>query len=432
MKYLIIGNSAAATGAIEAIRQHDNDGSITVLSNESYPLYSRCLLSYYLAQSIPESGLRIRPDDWHRKNNVEVLTGKQAVEVILNSQKVRCEDGSVYDYDRLLIAAGGTPKVPDNIPGDIDGVCVLRNIEDARLIETTVRKDGKAVILGGGLVGMKAAFALKTRGLEVTVVLRSPNVLSQMIDYDAAQIVMKRLKEYGIDIATGADVSEIMSEHEKLTAVKITTGESERIVPCDLLIAAKGVTPNTELIENSGIEKDWGIITDQYMQTNVEHIYAAGDVAETLDMATGERTVNALWTCAVEQGKIAGHNMAGQKREYNGSLGMNSINFPGIDLISFGVVRPKDDSGYEILVEKRTEQGIYKKIVLQDNIVKGLILVNKIDNAGLLLSLLGRQIDVSSFKEDLLNDNFNYARILSVLGGNELERYWHAGHTTRN
>ena len=432
MKYLIIGHSAAAVGAIEAIRQNDNKGSITVLSNESYPLYSRCLLSYYLAQSIPESGLKIRPDDWHDQHGVEVFTGKQVVEVIHPGQKVRCEDGSVYEYDKLLIATGGSPKIPGNLPGEVEGIYVLRNIEDARRIEAKAGKGKKAVILGGGLVGMKAAFALKTRGLDVTVVLRSPHVLSQMIDFDAAQIVMQRLKKYGVEVITGSDVAEVISEDNKITGVKIDSPGSQFEAECDLLIAAKGVIPNTALIENSGIEKDWGIVTDQYMQTNIEHIYAAGDVAETMDLATGNRTVNALWTCAVEQGKIAGHNMAGEKREYNGSLSMNSINFPGVDLISFGNVRPKDDSGCEILVENRVEQGIYQKIVLRDNIIKGLILVNKIDRAGLLLSLLGRQIEVTDFKEDLLDDNFNYARILSALGGNELKRYLHAGHTARN
>lgn len=432
MKYLIIGNSAAATGAIETIRQNDSQGTVTVLSNENYPLYSRCLLSYYLARTIPEKGLKIRPDDWHDKLKAEVLTGKQVEEVIPDKRKVKCSDGSQFGYDKLLIATGGSPKLPEDVPRSVEGICVLRTIEDARKIEGIAEKGNSAVVLGGGLVGMKAAFALQARGMKVKVVMWSPNVLSQMIDYDSAQIVMARLKEYGIEVASGSDITDVISHEGRITGVAISSRGKEYNSECDLLISAKGVIPNTDLIENSGITKNWGIITDQYMRTNFDNIYAAGDVAETWDMATGERRVNALWTCAVEQGKIAGMNMAGQNRQYNGSLGMNSINFPGVELISFGTVRPKDENNYEIMVENYFERGIYKKVLLQDDIVKGLILVNKIDNAGLLLSLLGRRINVKAFKVELLNDNFNYARILAEFGDKELKRYWYAGHSVRH
>ena len=249
MNYLIIGNSAAATGAIETIRKNDDQGSIAILSNETHPLYSRCLLSYYLAKSIPESALRIRPDDWHVKHNTEVIMGKQVTAVAPDSMKVTCADSSEYSYDKLLIATGGSPKIPDNIPGGIEGICVLRTIEDARKIEVKAPPNSHAVILGGGLVGMKTAFALKARGLEVTVVLRSPNVLSQMIDYDSARIVMARLEEYGITVLTGADISGIITDNGILSGVQIKSETDEIETPCNLLIVAKGVKPNTGLVE---------------------------------------------------------------------------------------------------------------------------------------------------------------------------------------
>jgi NAD(P)H-nitrite reductase large subunit len=178
-----------------------------------------------------------------------------------------------------------------------------------------------------------------------------------------------------------------------------------------------------DLIADTDVATNWGIITNSRMQTNVENIYAAGDVAETFDIATEQHTVNALWTCAIQQGKAAGYKMVGIDREYDGSVGMNSINFPGVDLISFGVVRAKPGDGYEVLVENHPHLGVYKKAVLKDNRIKGLVLVNSIDNAGILLSLLGRKVDISDIKHEILSDKFNYAKLMASRGGEEFDRY---------
>ena len=431
MNYLIIGNSAAGIGALEAIRKIDKQSSLTLISDEDYPTYSRCLLSYFLADTIGEAGLLFRARDFHRSMSAELITGKRVESIVPAEQQVICDDGAKLDYDRLLIATGSSPKIPSIIPQEIDGVFVLRTIADALKIRRYIRPAGNVVVLGGGLVGLKTAFALNKRGMKVTVVLRSPHVLSQMIDFDAAQIVMDRLRENGLEVLTGTDVCEVESNEGRLTSVKIEGDTQIQQLPCDILIAAKGVTPNTGLIEDTGIERNWGIVTDARMQTSAENIYAAGDVAETFDIATGQRSVNALWTCAVQQGKIAGYNMASREREYDGSIGMNSINFPGVDLISFGVVQPKADAGYEVLTDSGSLSGVYKKLILKDNIIKGLILVNRIDNAGILLSLLARKVDVGDFKDELLSDRFSYGSIIGGRGDEELRRLWNASHTMR-
>lgn len=434
MKYLIIGNSAAGIGALESIRQCDQQGSITVVSDENTPAYSRCLLSYFLADSVDETGLLFRPHDFHQERRAEAILGRRVETIDPASQQVVCDDGAVLDYDKLLIATGSSPKFPGNISEKINGIFALRTIADAKAIKSRIGTTQNAVVLGGGLVGLKAAFALKKCGLRVSVVVRSPHVLSQMIDFDAAQIVMDRLRGSGIEALTGTDVTGVETKKEKLVAVRLhgeTQPESkstEKVLPCDMLIAAKGVKANMGLIGDTGIECNWGIVTNPRMQTSTENIYAAGDVAETFDMATEESSVNALWTCAVQQGKIAGFNMAGRERKYDGSLSMNSINFAGVDLISFGLVRPREDAGYEVLVDSLPESGVYKKLVLKGNRIKGLILVNKIDSAGVLLSLLGRKIDVTDYKDELLSDRFSYAQVLGHEGAEELFRYTNAAH----
>lgn len=432
MKYLIIGNSAAGTGALEAIRKCDQEGTVTILSDEKHRLYSRCLLSYYLAGIIDETALSIRPDNFHKDMNAELVTGVRVDNIDTENRKAIGSNGEKYDYDRLLIATGASAKLPANIPSGMSGIHVLRTIDDAGMIEHRIKKNGIAVILGGGLVGLKAAFALNKRSMKVYVVLRSPHVLSQMIDFEAAQIVKERMLEGGIEVLTGSDISQVETTDGEIKSVAIAAEDGKEIqLSCDILIAAKGVTPNINLIENSGIEKDWGILTDSNMRTNVEDIYAAGDVAETMDIATGKRTVNALWTCAVHQGKTAGFNMAGTALKYDGSVGMNSLNFTGVDLISFGVVRPKDEPEYEILTYSNPYSNVYKKIVLKDNVIKGLILVNNVDNAGILLSLLSKKTNVSGFKGSLLKDNFNFGKIVNAGGARELKRFWNAGLVSR-
>jgi len=438
MRVVIIGNSAAGTGALEAFRKWDRDSPVTVISDETASLYSRCLLSYYMADDIDQSRLAFRARDFHKRLRAKVILGRKVELVDPEKQHVICDDGSKVGYDRLLIATGGSAKLPSNIPSNVDGVFVLRTIADAEVIRRCIHSGKRAVVLGGGLVGMKAAFALRKRGMEVTVVVRSPFVLSQMIDAGAARIVMARLKEHGIETLTGADVSEVESVKRHISAVKTAIVDSKglessgKLQPCDLLVVAKGVTPNMQMVNGTEIQCNRGIITNSKMQTSVENIYAAGDVAETYDIATQQQSVNALWTCAMQQGKIAGINMAGRAKDYDGSVGMNSINFPGVDLISFGMVRPPENQGYEVQTDGRAGARIYKKVVLKDNRIKGLVLVNRIDNAGVLLSLLSRKVDVTGIKSELLSDGFNFGRVLGSRGAAEQARYLKASQPTES
>jgi nitrite reductase (NADH) large subunit len=433
MKYLIIGHSAAGVGALEAIRHIDPDSPITVISRENEPVYSRCLLSYYLADTLTREELLFRPSDFFRKLKAEIVLGQTAVSVDPNRKSVLCEDGTVYGYDKLLIATGSTAKIPDHLDAAIEGVSVLRTLADAVTIKERIERARHAVVLGGGLVGLKAAFGLRKAGLDVSVVVRSGHVLSQMIDKGGAEIVQKILVQNGIRPLTGSDVTKVISKAGSVETVEMEGGaEGKLIQPCDILVVAKGVRSNTRLIEGTAIEKEWGIITDSNMSTSVTDIYAAGDVAETFDIALERRSGNALWTCAVQQGRIAGFNMAGVERHYDGSVSMNSINFPGVDLISFGVVRPEMNAGYEVIVDSRPESNIYKKIVLKENRIKGLILINRIDQAGVLLSLLGRKVDISDLKSVLLSDRFSYADVLRSGGDRELSRYLNAGQPVRS
>ena len=420
MNIVIIGNSAAGTAAIEAIRKYDNQATITQLSDEIHPLYSRCLISYFIAGKIDKDKLLYRTSDFHKKMKVELHSGIYAEEVDTKHRQIKCRGGKQFEYDKLLIATGSSAKVPLNIPSGINGVFELRTLDNAIAIKNMIPQASNAVVLGGGLIGMRAADALSKCGLHVTVIVQSKHVLSQMTDYGAAQIIQKKITDNNIEVLTQTDISEVIGKNNNLVAVKTNSGKS---LECEILIVAKGVSANLQLIENSGIEKRRGIVTDQYMQTNIANVFAAGDVAETYDITSSEYATNALWTCAVQQGSVAGQNIADQQKIYHGSMGQNALNFFDVSLISMGLTSPKDESKYKILSYSQPSRNTYKKMVIHNNHLKGIVLLGKIDSAGILLDLIQRKTDISGFEDELLNDNFNFGKIIKYLGREALERY---------
>jgi NAD(P)H-nitrite reductase large subunit len=420
MNILIIGNSAAGVNAIEAIRKHDSSSTIVQLSEERQSLYSRCLLSYYLANSISRTGLQYRDEGFHQRMNVQLHVGRRAIAIDTHRQHVTCNDGSVYPFERLLIATGSSANLPDTIPKGIDGVFVLRTVDDADRIKQMIGRVRNAVVLGGGLIGIKAACALSDCGLKTTVIVRSNRVLSQMIDTEASQIIVTTLTTNETEVLTHSDIVEIQSSRNQLKAVRTEHGET---IPCELLIVAKGVQPNTDLIRESDIKKRLGIETNPRMQTNHENIFAAGDVAEAFDIATEEHTISALWTSAVQQGRIAGLNIIGQTTNYDGAVGMNALNIGKIPLVSYGITCPNDPFRYRVLSENNPWKNEYKKVVLENHRIKGIILVGKIENGGVLLSLLRRKVDVSAFEDELLSDQFTFGTLVRYGVASAIEQY---------
>src|SRR3989339_1561644 len=361
MNYIIIGASAAGISAIEAIRSVDKNGKITVISDENYAIYSRCVLSYYLAGIVTEDKLKYRNDNFFKNNNVEAILGKKVVSV-LPDKKVKLSDGTELTFDKLLIATGSRSKM-ESIPGiEKEGVFGLRNIDDAKKIETRLNKTKSAVMLGGGLIGLRAAYALHKRGVKVTVVVKSKHVLSQMMGEEGASFIQNRMQEQGINILTELAAKEITGNKE----VKGVILENGNKIDCETIVIGKGVQPNIELVKNTNIKTDWGIVVNEYLQTTSIDIYSAGDIAQSSDLITGESTINALWPNAIAQGKVAGLNMVGKNIKYNGSIGMNSVEFFDLPTISYGITKPKGE-GFEVLIsgnKKSFTEPEYEEILI--------------------------------------------------------------------
>ncbi len=414
--YAIIGNSAAGIAAIEAIRRRDKKSKITVISDEDYPGYCRCLISYYLAGQIKEDKLLYRADNFYKENNIELYLNKKVSRVDPQKNIVVCEDKSQINYDQLLIATGASPKFPKIQGINKKGVFGLRTVKDAKDIAGSLAKVKAAVVLGGGLVGLKAAYALKKRGVDVKIVIKSKQVLSQMLDFDSAFFVQKRLEENGVEIIFGQDIKEIIGE----TDVRSLNLENGRTIESSLIVVGKGVSSNVNLVKDTKIKVNEGIVVDQLLQTNIANIYASGDVAEAFDLTIGGLAVNALWPTAVEQGKVAGANMAGDNIVYDGSLGINSLEFFGLPTVSLGIYK-KEKSGALFNELKRSDpkSGVYKKLTLKDNILLGAILVGDIKASGVYLRLIREKIDVSSIKDKLLEENFGFPDLLGLIKDKE-------------
>ncbi len=296
MHYLIVGNCAAGINAIEGIRRLDKDGKITVVSDENFPAYCRSLITDYVAGTRQKKDILYREKDFYDKNRVEVILGEKVNRIDISKNKVILQKGDSLPYDKLLIATGASPKPLGIKGGDKYGVFGFRTLSDADEIVKLGDKTKEAVIFGGGLIGLKATYGLKKRGVNVQVIVKSPRVLSQVVDIEAAQIIGKWLQENGISIRTGIAPEEILGEGE-VEEVKLDNGEK---ISAKLVIVGKGVMCNTSVVKDSLVKTHWGILTDDFLRTNIEGIFAAGDVAETKDIVTGTRVVNALWTAACE------------------------------------------------------------------------------------------------------------------------------------
>ncbi len=411
-QYIIIGNSAAGIAAVEAIRQRDKASKILVFSDEDYPAYCRCLISYYLAGDIKEDKILYRPESFYKENNIELSLNKKVIRIDPKKNRITCEDKSQFNYDALLIATGASPKFPETKGIKKRGVFGFRTIKDTRGIAGLLPVTKTACVLGGGLIGLKGAYGLKKRNVEVKVIIKSKQVLSQMLDFEAAGFVQRRLEENGIEIILGQDINEIIGNGD-IKAIKLDSGKA---FESSLVIVGKGVSANIDLIKETQIKLNEGILANNSMQTNIPNIYTAGDVCESFDVALSQLSVNALWPVAVEQGKIAGANMSGDNLNYEGSLGMNSMEFFGLPVVSLGIYKVKEtDVNFEELKLCNAKENLYKKIILRNNFIVGAIFVGDIRNSGVFLRLIRERINVSSFKDRLLQESFGYPDIMDFV-----------------
>ncbi|WFD10615.1 NAD(P)/FAD-dependent oxidoreductase [Tepidibacter hydrothermalis] len=373
MHIVIIGNSAAGLSALEAFRKYDKKSSVTLISKEGGIAYSRVLLPYYLRGKIDHDTFFIRDEEFYKKMNVNYIESC-VVDIDEDSKVVKLDDDKSVSYDKLLITTGSSAVKPP-IPGlDNEGVYNMWTLDDAHKIEPLFKEGKKVLVLGSGFVSLQAAWAALYKGLDVKIIELAPRIMPRVLDEKGSSILHNRIIELGADLRVNT-LTEKIEKKEDGTFVVHTKGEDPFEV--DLIIVGTGVRPNTQFLKGTSIEVDRGILVDETMKTNIEGIYAAGDVAQGLTTFGEKHVIHALWPTAVEMGKIAGANMAGKELEYQGSLNMNVTEMFKITVASMG--RFNDGEGDKVWVYEDEKTGGYMKVIYENDLVVGATVVGSSD-----------------------------------------------------
>ena len=407
IRYLIIGNSVAAVNCVEVIRGVDKTNDITIVSDEEPFNYSRPLLSHCLGGRITDEKLPFVNKDFYERHGVNLILGRKAEGLDVSKKEVTLDDSTPLSYDQCLISVGGVPIVSpiEGFQEDLEGIFTFLKLKEAkRLVDYIERREIKeAVVLGGGLIGLKVVEGLIERGLRPTVVELMDRILSNTFDKEASSIIEDRLAQEDCKVIKEETIQGIEAKEGRTARIFLRSGKE---LTTSLLIVAVSIRPNLELVKGTPVTVDRGILVDGFMRTNVEDIYAAGDCAQGIDLLSKTNAVIAIWPVAARQGRIAGLNMCGMRTEYPGLFAMNSVQIFDIPTISFGMTIPPEEEGYEVLKILDKGKGVYKKIVLKDNRVVGIILLNSIERAGVYGMLIREGIDVKDFKDQLLSDDF--------------------------
>jgi nitrite reductase (NADH) large subunit len=391
--YAIIGNGVAGTTAAENIRKMDKGGNITIVTDEDLPFYYRLRLNEYVSGDITEQDLIAKGDQWYRDQNIDLKLMTRIVRAELREKVIFTENNERLSYDCLLIATGSHSFIPPIKGSEKRGVFALRTIKDARDISAYTRETEGIVLIGGGLLGLEAGNALRKLGKRVMVVEFFPRLLPRQLDVDGAKRLQKIMEGMGFSFRLGAKTQEITGD-DHINGVVLEGGET---LPAGMVIISAGVRPNIELADPLGLENDKGIKVDERLQTNQPDIYAAGDVAEFRGMPYG------IWPAAMEQGKIAGANMAGGNKVYEGTTMVNTLKVVGIDLASAGNIDAENELESRIVKDEK----VYKKIVIENNKIIGCIMLGETKGFNKITKAISEYVDVSKIKDQILSMGFN-------------------------
>lgn len=386
--YVIIGGGIASLGCIDGIRSKDSEGKITLICGENAAPYARPLISYYLENKTDFEKMAYRSPEFYENNNVCIKYGVMAEKI--DEGEVVCDNGEHIPYDELLAAMGSSPFVPP-IKGleTVEKQFTFMTEEDALSIEEAVCKDSRVLIVGAGLIGLKCAEGLKDRVGEITVCDLADTVLSSILDSECAEPVKAKLEENGIKLMLGDTAEEFSSNSARM--------KSGSTVEFDVLVMAVGVRPNVSLLKEAGAEVGRGVITNDRMQTSLPHIYAAGDLAEALDISSGSKKIMAILPNAYLGGFCAGVNMAGGDEVFDNQIPMNSIGFFGYHIMSAG--------SYDGELYEEKDSSHIKKLYVKDNRLVGFILIGEVERAGIYTYLIRNSIPLDTIDFDLVKKN---------------------------
>lgn len=411
MRHLIIGAGPAGMAAVETIRGIDGSAEIGLLCDE--PACARMVLPYYLAGSIPEAAVRTLDDAWLREQRVEAQFDARVVSIDPVAKRVALASGASQGYDRLLVATGSRTARPPLAGGDGIGVHDMWTLADARCFLAGPHRD--VVVVGAGFIGLVILDALLALGARVSYVELASEVLPRMLDVSSAALVAAHLRDRGVTLQLGQAVQRIEQAGARRRLL-LASGSS---IDCDAVVMATGIRANLELLAGSGIAAEHGILADAELRSSAPDVYAAGDVCQGPNLHSQERSVQAIQPTAVDHGRIAGANMAGQSVRYEGSLTMNVLHTQGLQSASFGLWGA---AGRETTIVENARDRIYRKYVWDgDRLVGGVLVgpnaaVSGTNDTGMLKGLIQTGVSLGPWKQHLEHNPLDLRRAFVASG----------------
>lgn len=379
--YVIIGNGIAGLSAAETIRKNDENGKITIISAENYLTYYRVKLTHFISSDFKDKDLFLHDAQWYKDHNIDILLGKTVGKIDTDNAEVILSDGSQVKYDKLLLANGSRPFVPPIKGSEKEGVFALRTVEDLKDIQSYFEDSNSITVIGGGLLGLEAAWAIKKLNKEVNVVEFSPYLLPRQLDEGLSKEFGSQLEKNGINLHLGVATDEILGDG-KVEGIKLQGGGEFKT---DAILISAGIRPILDLVKDSNIKFDKGIQVDSSMKTNIDNVYAAGDVAEFNGMVVG------LWGVSTDQGKIAGENMAGGNAQYEMQELNAMLMLDKLSVFSAGNVKDCDKTVEEVDNSKNA----HYKLFISNNKVTGGIVINDMAKVPKVKKMVSNNMDLT-------------------------------------
>ena len=399
MKYLIAGGWAAGTTAAQHLRKLDLSSEITVVDAESVAYYPRPDLIEYLAGRKSKDQLIVHGASWYGENRITLISGRRIMHVHAIEHEVTLDDGTAISYDKLLLANGASPFVPPLPGADQAGVFTLRTLDDADALLARIVPGATVVVVGGGLLGLETARALTERGMKATIIEFAGRLLPNQLDERSAEMLVEHLQASGITVLRGAESQQIVSGEHGATGVLLKDG---RLAQGEFILFSTGVRPNVTIAQEAGIAIGRGIQVNDSMQTSAPDVYAAGDVVEHRGRVYG------IVPPCLEQARVAAQNMVSPgTATYEGSIMSSSLKTCGIDVLSMGNINPTQEQHVQAI--QAQGQQAYRKVVLENGIIVGVILYGTMNGARQLQQALRSHTDLMAFQDRLADLDWDFA-----------------------
>lgn len=404
--YLIIGGSAAGTTAAENIRNLAPNASIGIITEEPHSLYSRILLPFYLKDKIIADQLFLKTPQFYSEKNITLINSKRVITIRPTNKKVKTQNGEEYTYNKLLLATGG--KVNKwTIPGaEKAGIFYLRTYEDGLAIREAMKDAKKAVVVGGGFISLEFTTSFVLAGFDTTVLVRDPYYWANILDEASGNLISKTLEKNGAKVLVNQDVAQVEGDSQ---IRGVLTKKGKRF-PADIIGVGIGIHIDLDYLVGSEIATKRGILTNEYLETNVPDIFAAGDCAEFFDVLFNRRHMMGNWANAFSQGPVVAYNMVNSEKKAFETASTYSINFFDGNVSFVGVVNGK--AADNIVVRGSISNGTLARILLRNGKIIGATLINRAKEQVHLVNLVRKKVNVESHLDKLKDANFDLTQLL--------------------